>query len=248
MKRYQIIAGVLISITAVSFAQALNLTLLTKKGAILDSWIDPASPTSSTDVTLHVSVEDGLQLDHVDIQQIANMFIVKIYWDEPADGSNIASGSPPTYHEEPLGTLSAGTYFVSIRSYYQSRLVDMDYLSFRVIEAPPEWATQNIDAVWIEPEAPTTSDTATLHVSVKWPTTGFSLNRLSTMALQRTVIMKMYWSSPDDDATVPIITPYEHEATLRHLVEGTYTVRVESYLDGKLVDWAEMSFEVKPAG
>jgi len=174
------------------------------------------------------------------------MFRVTIYWDDPADGNNCTPDSPPTYHEEPLGTLSSGKYLVSIRSYYQSRMVDFDHLSFQVSEAPSACAAQNIGNVWIEPEVPTTSDTATLHVSGEWPTSGFSLNSMLTMTFQRTVKMNMYWSSPGS-AAAPVITPYEHEAILRYLMNGTYTVRVESYLDGKLVDWAEMSFEVKPA-
>jgi len=246
MKRSHIIAGVLMAIAAAGAAQIPRLTLPPKKGAILDVRIEPASPTRWTPVTLRISVADNLRLDRAQMRKTANMFTVNVYWIDPADGDSSTAGSQPVHHDEPLGTLSPGRYLVSIQSFYRGRLADVDYVSFRVSEAPPPWASENIDNVWIEPEDPTTSDTVTLNVSGKWPASGFSLHRMIMVAIQREVTLQMYWSSPTG-AVLPVVTPYESATILRHLIEGTYTVRVECNLDDQLVDWADMSFEVKPA-
>jgi hypothetical protein len=246
MKRACIIAGVFAVIAAVSSAQIPGFVFSPKKGAILQAWVEPQSPNSSEAVTLHISIADYLQLNNVEIKKTATMLTVKIYWDEPANGSSSSTGNTPVYHEESLGVLSPGAYFVTIISYYKGRMANAKNLSFRVAEAPSPWASQNIDDVWVEPENPRTSDTVTLHVSGKWPTSGFSLYRMITMALQKTITVNMYWSSPGD-AAATVVVPYEHETVLRYLFAGTYTVKVSSYLDGKLVDTEEMTFSVTQA-
>jgi hypothetical protein len=243
MKQFLIISSVFVAIAAVSSAQIPNLTLQAKKGTILQAWIEPESPNNSTVVTLHVSIADLLQVDHVEVRRTTNMYIVKIYWDDPADSNSNSNGDSPIYHEESLGILSPGAYIVSVVSFYKGRMVDIKQMSFRVVEAPSPWAAENIDNVWIDPENPTTLDAVTLHVSGKWPTSGFSLYRMVTMAYQRNVKLYMYWSSPNN-AAATVVTPYEYGYVLQHVLSGTYTVRVESYLDGKLVDWEDTSFDV----
>lgn len=247
MKSSYIIAGVLLASVAVGSAKIGKFALPAKKGAILEAWIEPASPTSATAVTLHVSIADYLQLDHVQVWKTATVFTVRMYRDDPAD----AGGSTPVHHEEPLGTLAPGAYSVNVQSFYRGRLADAERVSFRVSQAPvPPW-DQSIDNVWIEPENPTTADTVTLHVSGSWPTSGFSLNRTVVLSSRKssgmgTVTLQMHWSSPRGPV-LTVVTPYQHQADLRKLRAGTYAVRVESNLDRRLVDWADISFEVKPA-
>ena len=246
MKRSHIIAGVLIVIAAVTSAEIPRLTLPPKKGAIIDVWIEPADPTSATAVTLYVSLADCLQLDRLEIRKTATIVTVKMYWNDLPDGDSGSAGSPPMQHEEPLGVLAPGAYSVSIQSFYQGRFVDADRLSFRVTKASLPGPMKNIDSVWIEPEEPTTGDTVALHVAGQWPTTGYSLNAVVMLASQGNVTLEMYWKSPSGPVATAV-TPYDYEAALRNLREGTYAVRVESNLDRQLVDWAEMSFEVMPA-
>jgi hypothetical protein len=245
VKRAYIIAGIFIVIAAVSSAQipGLNLTLPVKKGAIVQAWIEPDDPNSSIDVTLNVSMADPLLLDRAEVQRTSNTYSVKIYWDDPVDSNSITTMN----HQESLGILSSGFYLVNITSFYKGQMVDNELLSFRVIESPSSWAAQNIDNIWIAPSAPSNEDIITLHVSGKWPTSGFSLRSMMAMAAsqpQGNVTLYMYWSSPRGEAET-VVTPYEHEYVLqRPLKSGTYTFQVKSYLDGRLVDWKDMSFGV----
>lgn len=247
MKRSYIIAGVLLATVAVGSAQIGKLTLPARKGAILEASIEPASPTSATAVTLHVSLADHLKLDRVEVRKTATVFTVRMYWDDPAD----ATGSPPVHHEEPLGTLAPAAYLVYIQSFYGGRLVDTELVSFRVTQAPLPPLDQSIQSVWIEPENPTIADTITLHVSGEWPTSGFSLNRTVLLSSKKssgtgTVTLQMYWSSPHGPI-LTVVTPYGYQAALGKLSQGTYAVRVQSNLDRRLVDSAEISFAVKLA-
>ena len=245
MKRIFIISCLLIAITTVSSAQISGFKLPSKKGAILNAWIEPASPDSETPITLLVSLADNLQLDRVEIRKLLTMYTVRMYWDDLADGGNNSAAS--TQHEVSLGTLTAGTYSINIQSFYKERYVDSERLSIRVSNAPPPMIGHNIDDVWIEPTDPNTADTITLHVSGNWPTSGYSLGTVVNTTSQNAITLSMHWSSPNG-AVLMVVTPYEHIADLGNLHQGTYTVRVESHLDNELVDWAEMSFEVTDCG
>lgn len=241
-----IVMGVLIAITTTSLAQIPKLTLPPNKGTILKAWTEPANPTSSTAVTLHVSLVGQIQLDRVEMQKTTTGFTVKMYWNDPGNGDTVTAVSAPVYHEESLGVLAPGVYSINVRSFYQERLVDTEHVSFRVSQSPLQGPAKNIENVWIEPEEPTTLDTITLHVSGKWPTPGFLLIGAVTSYRPGAITLNMYWRKYNWPV-IQVVMPFDYEAALRNLSVGAYTVRVNSRLDGQLIDWSEISFEVKPA-
>ena len=118
-------------------------------------------------------------------------------------------------------------------------------MSFSVAEGPPNAQGKYIDKIWIEPDEPVASETATLHVSGEWPTPGYTLSVCARSSSGNDVTVQMYWNCPTG-SVAQVITPYEEQVDLNSLREGTCTLKVYCYLNRSRVDWAEMSFEVKP--
>jgi hypothetical protein len=240
MKRYHFIALVLISTMPVSWAQFPQISIPARKGVIESAWVDPANPTTATPVTLHVTTADHLDLDRIETRKSSTMFTVKVYWKDRPGG-----GGGPGQGEESLGALAKGSYTASIQSYYGGRLVGTKRVSFRVAEGPSNGQSKCIDKIWIEPEEPVASEPATLHVSGEWPTEGYTLDGRARSTSGNSVTVKMYWSRPTGNVA-QVVKAYEEQVDLNTLREGTCTLKVECYLNRIRVDWAEMSFEVKP--
>lgn len=243
MRKSYVMAVVLVAIATVCSAQFQFIwpTFPVKKGVIDSAWVEPEDAIASAAVTLHVSLADCLELDRVETRRLGTMFMVKLYWVDPSAGGDGA----PAYHEEPLGMLGQGRYMVYIQSYYKARPVDSERVFFQVKAGPSQGPGDNIDNVWIDPEDPTVSDTITVHVSGKWPTSGYGLVGLVTGISGKSITVDMYWLRP----TLPVlqvVTPYERNIILHHLSAGTYTLRVNCYLNRRRVDWGEMVIDVKP--
>ena len=242
MGKSQIITAALIAIVAIASVHSTPLSPASRQGAIDSAYVEPTSPTTAEPVVLHVSVQDDLQLDKVETQQIGNMFMVRIYWKEPPAGS---AGAGPTDCQESLGTLAEGKYRVLIQSRCERMLAGTAQVSFEVKAASAPGSGESIEDVWVTPDAPTTSDVATVHVSGHWPTSGYSMPVSMTRSSGRFVTIDLYWRSPQDVAA-DVVTPFHYETPLRLYTPGTHTVSARVYLDGRLVDTAEMSFEVTP--
>ena len=177
-------------------------------------------------------MKDYLLLDRFDVRQIGTTFTVRVYWNEPPAGSTT---SGPMNEGTSLGTLSEGKYRALIQSYCEGRLADTAQASFEVKAAGAAGPIDTIDAVWMTPEALTTSDAATVHVSGHWPTAGYSRHVALTQLSGQTVTVDLYWSSPEG-AVAFVVTPYEYEAPLSLIHPETYTVKVRIFLDGILAD------------
>lgn len=241
MKTSRVIACLLLALTLTTAAHSLTLPTLQRKGAIEDLYVQPDDPTTAAPVVLHVTAAEVLELDRVDINRIGNTFMVKVYWDEPATGSQ---ATEPGHAQESLGLLAKGTYRLFVQSLYENRMVGSKQMSFQVAEVTSPSQGNVIDEVWVTPENPTTADNAYVHVSGKWPTTGFTRS-LSLMRLSgRTAYVDLYWQSPGEGAVAFVITPFTYDGPLRLAQAGVYTVRVRIYLDGQLVDFEEISIEV----
>jgi hypothetical protein len=241
MKRYQFIALLLISTMPASWAQFPQISLPVRKGLIENAWVDPANPNTATPVTLHVTTADHLDLDRIETSKSRAMFRVKVYWQDPPAGSTGGPGQA----EEPLGCLAKGSYTVFVQSYYAGRLVGTKRVSFRVAEGPSNGQSKCIDKIWIEPEEPVASEPATLYVSGEWPTAGYVLDARARSTSGNSVTVKMYWTRPTGDVA-QVVTAYQEQVDLSTLREGTCTLKVDCYLNRIRVDWAQMSFEVKP--
>lgn len=242
MARSHIIAAALIVALTVTSVHSLTLPSISRKGAIDTAYVQPTKPTTIGSVTLHVSVKDHLLLDRFDVRQIGKTFIVRVYWNEPPASSTASS---PTNKPTSLGTLSEGKYRVLIQSYCEGRLAGTAQVSFEVKAAGAAGSIDTIDEVWVTPEAPTTSDAATVHVSGHWPTAGYSRHVALTRLSGQTVTVDLYWSSPEGAAAF-VITPYDYNAPLRLVQPGTYTVQVRVFLDGYLADSAQIAVQVAP--
>jgi hypothetical protein len=213
------------------------LILEPRAGSIEQAWVEPPSPTEGTPVTLQVSLAEPLRLASFDVRQTSTMFTVRLYW------TTTGGGLPTSEFERLLGTLEARFYSVSVQSYVDNRLVDTAYVTFRVTEGPAPGLTKSIDNVSYSPAAPSAGDNVTLIVAGKWPTAGHDLVCIILASRQREVTLDMHWQSP----TTPVAqveTPYQHASTLHNVSEGTYNVTVRCHLDGVLVDWASLTFEV----
>lgn len=241
MKKHQFIALVLITTMSASWAQFGQISFPARKALIESAWIDPADPTTATPVTLHVTTADCLYTDKVETRKTGSMFTVKVYWKDPPAGN---TGSPG-HAEASLGTLEKGTYTALVQSFYGGRPVGTKYISFRVTAAPGSGASKYIDKIWIEPEEPVASEPTTLHVCGEWPTPGYTLDALARSTSGNNVTVQMYWTRPTDNVA-QVVTPYEEQVDLNNLREGTNILKVYCYLNRTKVDWAEMSFEVKP--
>lgn len=242
MKRYQFIALVLISTMPASWAVLPQISLPGKKGLIENAWVAPANPTTGTPVTVHVTTTDHVDLDRIETHKTLSMFTVKVYWQDPPAGSTGGPGQA----EEPLGFLAKGSYTVYVQSYYAGLLASSKRVSFSVTEGPSNGQSKCIDKIWIDPEEPVASEPVTLHVSGEWPTEGYTLDARLRSTTGNNVTVKMYWAPPTDPAA-QVVTPYEQQVDLDILSEGTCNLKVECYLNDARVDWAEMSFEVKPS-
>lgn len=242
MARSHIMAATLIVALTVTSAHSLTLPSASRKGAIDSAYVQPTNPTTVGVVTLHVSVKDYLLLDRFDIRQIGKTFTVRVYWNEPPAGTTT---SGPTNKGTSLGTLSEGKYRVLIQSYCERRLAGTAQASFEVKAAGAAGPIDTIDEVWMTPEAPTTSDAATVHVSGHWPTAGYSRHVALTRLSGQTVTVDLYWSSPEGPVAF-VITPYDYEAPLSLVHTGTYTVQVRIFLDGTLADSAQIAVQVAP--
>ena len=241
MKRYQFIALVLISTVSVSWAQFGQISFPARKGLIESAWVDPANPTTATPVTLHVTTADQLDLDRIETGKSMTMFRVKVYWQDPPGGGT----GGPGQGEEALGFLAKGSYTVFVQSYYAGRLVGTKRVSFRVAEGPSNGQHKYIDDIWIEPAEPVASEPVTLHVSGEWPTAGYTLDARARSTSGNNVTVRLYWTRPTDPVA-QVVTPYEEQVNLDNLREGTCTLKVDCYLNRIRVDWATISFEVKP--
>ncbi len=241
MKRYQFIALVLICTMPASWAAFPQISIPARKGLIESAWVDPANPTTATPVTLHVTTADHLDLDRIETRKSSSMLTVKVYWQDPPGGGT----GGPGQGGEPLGFLAKGSYTVFVQSYYAGRLVGSKRVSFRVVEGPSNGQSKCIDNIWIEPEEPVASEPATLYVSGEWPTTGYTLDARARSTSGNSVTVRLYWTRPTGNVA-QVVTPYEEEIDLHTLREGTCTLKVDCYLNRIRVDWAEMSFEVKP--
>lgn len=242
MGKSQIITAALIAVVTIASVHSTPLSAASRQGAIDSAYVEPTSPTTAEPVVLHVSVQDHLQLDRVDTRRIGNTFVVRVYWQEPPADS---TGSGPTDCQESLGTLPKGKYNVLIHSSCERLLAGTARVSFEVTEAPAPGSGDSIEDVWVTPDAPTTGGAATVHVSGHWPTSGYSMPVAMTQSSGHTSTVDLYWSSPRGPVAY-VVTPYHYEAALRLYTSGTHTVRARVYLDGRLADTAEMSFEVTP--
>jgi hypothetical protein len=243
MKNVCIIAGVLTALAEAATAQlTIPLPVMpVRKAAIQNVWVEPAQLTSSTPVACRVTVADDVRLDKAENRRLGSAFILKLYWVDPPVGATATTAE----YTETLGTLPSGLYTLLVQSLYNGRLVDTKQVVFRVSEAPVS-APSYIDRVWIEPENPTTEDPVTLHVSGKWGTPGFSLTGLATMLAGDQIMVRMYWRSPA--GSVPqVVTPYEREIGFPALYEDAYRATVYCYRDNRLVDSAQITFDVAPA-
>ncbi len=241
MKTSRIIACLLLALALTTAAHSLTLPTLERKGMIEDVYVQPDDPTTAAPVVLHVTAAEVLELDRVDISRIGSTFMVKVYWNEPSTGSQ---ATEPGHAQKSLGLLAKGTYRLFVQSLYENRLIGSKQTSFQVAEAASVPASHVIDNVWVTPENPTTADNATIHVSGKWPTGGFTQS-LSLMRLSgRTAYVDLYWESPGEGAVAFVITPFTYDGPLRLALAGTYTVQARIYLDGQLVDFEEISVEV----
>ena len=211
---------------------------MTRKGTISSATVEPTEPTSNTPVTLHVSTPDYLLLDRFDVKQIGKTFTVRVYWNEPAEGS---AASGPTDASTLLGTLAKGKYRVMIQSYCGRFLGGSATVSFEVTEGAT--SIETIDDVWVTPEAPTTSETVTLHVAGHWPTAGYSQYVAVTRLSGKSVNVALYWNSPEG-AAADVITPYDYVTPLRLMLAGTYTINVRVFLDERQVDTEEATVDV----
>ncbi len=240
MERSPIVTTALIAILIVTAGYGLTLPSSMRKGTISSVTIDPTEPTTNGPVTLHISTPDYLLLDHSDVKKIGNTFTVRIYWNEPAEGS---TGAGPTSASIQLGTLVKGKYRVVIQSYCGRSLGGSAQVPFDVVDAGSSISIHTIDDVWVVPEAPTTSETLDLHVAGHWPTAGYSqylaLTRLSGTA----VYVALYWTRPAE-AAADVVTPYDFTTPLRLRLPGAYTIRVRVFLDEQQVDSAEITVNV----
>jgi hypothetical protein len=242
MKRFSIIAGVLIAVLGATAAQtAIQLPIFpARKGVIQNVWVEPAPLIPTTDVTCRVAVSNDVRLEKAEKRRLGSTFILKLYWIDPP----IAGTATSTEHTESIGTLPPGLYTILVQSSHNGRLMDTKQVMFRVDEAPAS-ALNYIDRVWIEPEHPLTQDPVTLHVSGEWGTPGFSLVGLTTMLVGNKIAVKMYWNSPVGNV-LQVVTPYERKIEFTPLYEDTYTATVYCYRDNRLVDQAQMTFAVGP--
>jgi hypothetical protein len=244
MKRYRYVALLVITTASVSWAQFSLFsfsTSLSRKGSIENAWVDPANPTTGTQITLYVSTADQLDLDRIETGTSWSGLTVKVYWQDPASGD----GAGPSQAGASLGTLAQGSHRVTVQSYYAGRWVGTKRVSFDVAEALVNDQSDCIDEIWVEPVEPVAWEPTTLYVSGEWPTAGYSLDVSATSILGNNASVRMHWTPPTGPVA-QVITPYEKQVSLNNLAEGTATVKVECYLDGTRVDWAEMSFEVQP--
>lgn len=240
MERSRIMTAALIAALTVTAGYSLTLPSSTRKGTIASATVEPTAPTTNSPVTLHISTPDYLLLDHFDVKQIGKTFTVRVYWNEPAEGS---TGSGPTNVSTPLGTLAKGRYRVIIQSYSGRFMGGSATVSFEVTEAGSSISIETIDDVWITPEAPTTSETVILHVAGHWPTAGYSQYVAVTRLSGTTVNVALYWTSPEE-AAADVITPYDYATPLRLMLAGTYTVNVRVFLDERQVDAEEIHVDV----
>jgi hypothetical protein len=242
MRRLCIITGIVIALAeAVAAQMTIPLpTLPARKGAIENVWVEPAPLTPSTLVTCRVAVTDSVRLESVAKTRLGNFFRLRLFWTDPPIGTTATS----VKHTESLGTLSPGLYALLIQSLYQGWLVDTRQVMFRVENAPVS-APSYIDDVWVEPGNPTTADVVTLHVSGEWGTPGYSLTGLATMLIGNRITVKMYWRSPSGN--VPqVITPYEQAIEFPSLPADAYRASIQCYCDNRLVDSAQITFDVEP--
>ena len=240
MGKSQVISSLLFALAATTIAQGLTLPSLERKGAIETMYVAPENPTTAAPVVLHVTTGDALKLDRIETQRIGNTFMIRVHWTEPAAGS---PAFDPGHGQKSLGTLAKGTYRLFVQSSWNGRLAGSKQMSFAVVEAPSPEAGDVIDDVWVTPNNPTTSDSAAVHVSGAWPTTGYSLTVAMTRLTGRTARVDLYFEKPQGPVAM-VVTPFNYVAPLRLAMAGTYAVHVRVYLDGQLVDWTEIAVEV----
>ncbi len=230
----------MISLMVVGVAQGLTLPTLERKGAIETLYVEPYTPNTASPVVLHVTVADPLQLDRIEIQQLSNTFMVKVYWTEPPAGS---VASDPGHGQKSLGTLPKGKYRLFVQSSCDGLLVGSKQFSFEVVEAPTPTGSHVITDFWITPANPTTSDSIVARVSGTWPTGGYSMPLTRTRVMGHVVYVELYFEKPDGPVTMAT-TPFDHETPLRLSMPGGYMIRAMIYLDGKLVDQGSISVQV----
>jgi len=240
MERSRVIAAALIAVLTVTSVHSLTLPSAFRKGAIDEAYVEPIHPTPTDPVALHISVQDHLLLDRVDVRQIGTTFTVRVYWQEPAAG-NTTSG--PTDEQIALGTLGEGRYRVLIQSYCANRLAGTAHVSFEVRSESAPGSNGTIDDVSVTPEAPVAGERVTVHLSGHWPTAGYVRHIGMTRLSGRSITLDLYWNSPHGPVA-QVITPYEYETPVRLYIPGTYTVKARVYLDRRLVDSAQTTFEV----
>jgi hypothetical protein len=235
-----LVASVCAVYAGVGRAQMDRIALPQRPGSIEQAWIVPATPSEATPVTLKVSLAEPLAFDTADVSQTGSMFTVRLYWTE-------TSGAASTQdYTKSLGQLEARLYSVSVQSYVDNRLADTAHVTFRVAEAPTPGPNKNIDSVSYSPASPSAGDNVTLTVDGTWPTKGYKLGTTVLSSRQQDVTFDMHWARPKS-AVAQVMTPYQQEATLHGVTEGTYSVTVRSYLDNILVDWTSLSIEVSAA-
>lgn len=230
----------LISLVVVGVAQGLTLPSLERKGAIETLSVQPSSPHTGAPVVLHVTVTGALELDRIETQRIGNTFMVKAYWTQPPTGT---TPSHPGHGQKSLGMLAKGAYRLFVQSSCDGLLAGSKQFSFEVVEAPTPTESDVIDALWVTPTNPTTSDTVVAHVSGAWPTGGYTMPVSLTRLVGQTVYIELHFDKPEEPVTMAV-TPFEYEAPLQLNIAGTYTVRAQIYLDGELVDQASTSVQV----
>ncbi len=240
MDKIRVSLGLLLVTAAVATAQSITFPSLVRKGAIETVEVDPAGPTTATSVLLRVTVADALELDRVETQPIGSLFMIRVYWAEPAHGS----ASEPGSCEVSLGTLAKGTYRLFIQSFCDGFLAGSTQLSFDVIDAAvPGTVLEVLDDVSITPHNPTTSETAMLTVSGNWPTGGYSLSVSTVRLAGNDVTVELHWDKPQ--GPVPLaVTPFVYKTPLTLRIAGEYTIHVRVYLDGQLVDAEAIPVEV----
>lgn len=240
MDKQRISLGLLLGMAAVATAKSITLPFLQRKGAIETLYVEPANPTPATDVTLHVTVADELEVDRIETQRIGNLFIITIHWNDPAGNHASVSGQC----EKPLGTLAKGTYRLFVQSLYNGFLGGSTHLSFDVVDAGAGATVLDvIDGVSITPQNPTTSDTAVLSVCGQWPTAGYSQSVSILRLAGSDIMLDLYWNKPQGPVAL-VVTRFTYETPLKLRIAGAYTVHVRVYLDEQLVDSEAIPIEV----